>query len=169
MRPTDIAALFDHVYFVRDRILAVADTPGIPFVDPSPPTERDLRATLVHELDVEWSWRIRLAGTDRTAFSADDEDLEAVDFPDVAAIRERWATDEAEMRSWLALLSEADLEGPCRTESSGPGHPFWFHFQHLYSHAIQQFADAAVLLTAAGRSPGELDFLDFVESTDRRG
>ena len=168
MRPPDIAALFDHVYWIRDRILAAADDPAAPFIDPSPPTLRDLRTTLVHELDVEWSWRVRLAGADRTAFSPDDEELVASDFADVAAIRARWTVDEAEMRAWLGTLGETDLDGPCRTESAGPGHPFWFHLHHLYSHAIQQFADAAVLLTAAGRSPGELDFLDFVESTERR-
>jgi uncharacterized damage-inducible protein DinB len=167
MRPPDIAALFDHLYWVRDRTLAAADDPAAPFVDPAPPTLRDLRTILVHELDVEWSWRVRLASAARTAFAPDDDELVATDFPDVAAIRDRWATDEAEMRAWLATLDGAALEGPCRTESSGHGHPFWFHLQHLYSHAIQQFADCAVLLTAAGRSPGELDFLDFVESTDR--
>jgi uncharacterized damage-inducible protein DinB len=169
MSPIDIAALFDHLYWVRERILAAADDPAVPLVDPAAPTLRDLRATLVHELDVEWSWRVRLGGIDRTAFSADDEELVATDFPDLAAIRTRWATDEAEMRAWLATLDGAVLDGPCRTESAGDGHPFWFHLQHIYSHAIQQFTDAAVLLTAAGRSPGELDFLDFVESTDRRG
>ncbi len=169
MHPTDIAALFDHLYWVRDRILAAADDPSAPFADPSPPTLRDLRTTLVHELDVEWSWRVRLAGDDRTAFSPDDEELVATDFPDLASIRSRWAIDEAEMRAWLATLDETALEGPCRTEAAaGSGHPFWFHLQHIYSHAIQQFADGAVLMTAAGRSPGELDFLDFVESTNRR-
>jgi uncharacterized damage-inducible protein DinB len=169
MRPSDIAALFDHLYWVRDRILATADDAAAPFVDPAAPTLRDLRTTLVHELDVEWSWRVRLASPDRTAFSLDDEELVATDFADVDAIRARWATDEADMRAWLATLDEAALEGPCRTESTGAGHPFWFHLQHVYSHAIQQFADAAVLLTAAGRSPGELDFLDFVQSTNRTG
>ena len=168
MGPADIAALFDHLYWVRDRILAAAATPGAPLVDPAPPTIRDLRATLVHELDVEWSWRVRLAAADRTRFSEDDAELVPADFPDVPAIRDRWAADEAAMRGWLATLDEDALVGPCRTETDGPGHPFWFHLQHLYSHAIQQFADCAALLTAAGRSPGELDFLDFVESTDRR-
>jgi uncharacterized damage-inducible protein DinB len=167
MQPTDIAALFDHLYWVRDRILAAADDPAAPFIDPAPPTLRDLRATLVHDLDVEWSWRVRLAASDRTTFGPDDDELVATDFPDVAAIRDRWATDEAEMRAWLGTLDAGVLEGSCRTEASGPGHPFWFHLQHLYSHAIQQFADCAVLLTAAGRSPGELDFLDFVETTGR--
>ena len=168
MTPSEIEALFDHVYWIRDRILAAAADPSVPLVDLSPPTRRDLRATLVHELDVEWSWRVRLAGPDRTAFAADDEELVAADFPDVASIRARWAIDEPDMRAWLGSLAAADLDGPCRTEATGEGHPFWFHLQHLYSHAIQQFADAATILTAAGRSPGELDFLDFVESTDRR-
>ena len=168
MRQTDIAALFDHLYWVRDRILAASDDPAAPLVDVAPATLRDLRSTLVHELDVEWSWRVRLASDDRTAFSPDDEELVASEFPDLASIRDRWATDEAEMRAWLGTLDGSALNEPCQTESSGEGHPFWFHLQHIYSHGIQQFADAAVLLTAAGRSPGELDFLDFVETT-RRG
>jgi uncharacterized damage-inducible protein DinB len=168
MRPTDIAALFDHLYWVRDQILTAADDPAVPFVDPAPPTLRDLRTTLVHELDVEWSWRERLAGPDPTEFSPHDEELVATDFADIAAISDRWATDEAAMRTWLATLDATALEGPCHAEPSGGRHPLWFHLQHIYSHAIQQFADAAVVLTAAGQSPGELDFLQFVEETEAR-
>jgi len=166
MRTTDIAALVDHLYWARDRILAAADDPAVPFIDPAAPTLRDLRTTLVHELDVEWSWRVRLAGPDPTEFSPDDEELVASDFADVAAIRTRWAADETAMRAWLATLDDAALAGPCRAEPGGGRHALWFHLQHLYSHAIQQLADAAVLLTAAGRSPGELDFLQFVEETE---
>jgi DinB family. len=167
VRPADIAALFDHLYWVRDRVLVASDDPAAPFIDQASPTLRDLRTTLVHELDVEWSWRERLAGPDPTSFSADDEDLVATDFANVAAIRDRWATDEAAMRTWLASLDKAALAASCRAEESGGRHPLWFHLQHLYSHAIQQFADAAVVLTAAGRSPGELDFLQFVEDRER--
>jgi hypothetical protein len=57
---------------------------------------------------------------------------------------------------------EGLLEGPCRDEKR-TSHPLWYHFQHLYTHGIQQFADAAVLLSRAGHSPGEIDFLEFVE------
>ena len=163
MTPADVAALFDHLYFVRDRVLAASDDPGAPFVDPAPPTLRDLRSTLVHELDVEWSWRVRLASDDRTRFNEDDEELDPADFDSIEAIRARWQADEAEMRAWLASLTEADLNGPCRTEAGDGRHPFWFHLQHLYSHGLQQLADAATLLTAAGRSPGELDFLEYAE------
>ena len=161
MRPSDIAELFDHLYWMRDRILAAADAPGVPLTTDAHATIRDLRATLVHELDVEWSWRVRLASPDPTEFSADDEELDPTDFETLGQIRSRWADDELEMRRWLATLDDEALNASCRAER-GAAHAFWVHLQHLYTHAIQQFSDCAVALTLAGRSPGELDFLDFV-------
>ena len=161
MRSSDTAALFDHLYWVRDRILAAASHPGVPLTSDAHATIRDLRATLVHELDVEWSWRERLRSPDPTHFVAADEDLDPNDFHGVDAIRARWMADEAEMRAWLATLDDAALEAPCRAERTAD-HPFWTHLQHLYTHGMQQFSDCAVALTLAGRSPGELDYLDFV-------
>jgi uncharacterized damage-inducible protein DinB/N-acetylglutamate synthase-like GNAT family acetyltransferase len=161
MRPDDVAALFGHVYFLRDRVLAAAEDPAVD-LDASASTLRTLKQTLVHELDVEWSWRERLRGPDPTEFSPDDEELDPADFPTVAAIRERWLADERDMHDWLGTLDEGALNGPCRAERDR-SHPLWFHLQHLYSHGLQQLADAATILTAAGRSPGELDFLEYVE------
>lgn len=158
----DARFLIDHLYWMRDRVLARADEPGVALTDPAPVTTRDLRATLVHELDVEWSWRVRLQRDDPTAFSPDDEELDPVDYPTVDAIRERWQQDETEMRAWLAALTDADLAAHCRAERDLE-HPFWHHLQHLYTHGIQQLSDAATLLSRQGHSPGELDFLEFVE------
>jgi uncharacterized damage-inducible protein DinB len=166
MRPSDIAELFDHLYWMRDRILGAADAPGVPLTTEAHATIRDLRSTLIHELDVEWSWRERLSGPDPTEFLADDEELDPNDFRTLDEIRDRWAEDEREMRAWLATLDEAALEGPCPAER-GADHPFWIHLQHLYTHAIQQFSDCAVTLTLAGRSPRDLDFLDFVLERER--
>ena len=167
MNASDVTILFDHLYWVRDRILEASDDPSVPFTDAAPPTIRDLRATLVHELDVQWSWRQRLRSPDRTAFPPDDVELVPDDYPSIAAIREHWRRDEAEMREWVTGLTDADLRAACDAEPRA-GHPFWFHLQHLYSHGLQQFSDAAALLTAAGRSPGELDFLDFALSREPR-
>ena len=163
MQSTDIALLFEHLYFVRDRILAAAREAPDALVDPAAPTIRDLRSTLVHELDVEWSWRERLDGQDPTAFDESVDDLSVDDLPTLDAIEARWRVDEAAMRDWLGRLDDVSLAAPCDAEVPS-AHPRWFHLMHLYSHAIQQFADAAVLLTAAGHSPGELDFLDFAET-----
>jgi uncharacterized damage-inducible protein DinB len=158
----DARFLIDHLYWMRDRVLTRADEPDVALTDPAPPTTRDLRATLVHELDVEWSWRVRVQRDDPTVFSPDDEELDPADFATVEAIRERWQEDEAEMRAWLAGLTDADLAVRCRAERDLE-HPFWHHLQHLYTHGIQQLSDAATLLSMHGHSPGELDFLEFVE------
>lgn len=168
MNENDVRVLFDHLYWLRDRILTAADDPSVPLADPDAPTFRDLRTTLVHELDVEWSWRRRLTATDRLQFPADDAELDPEDFPSIASIQSRWATDEDEMRAWLATLTDEELAGPCRAEKR-TSHPLWYHLQHVYTHALQQFSDAATLLTLADRSPGELDFLEFVGERSRQG
>ena len=54
-----------------------------------------MRATLVHELDVQWSWRERLKGADWDELGPD---LKAEDYPTVEAIAAHWKRDEADMR-----------------------------------------------------------------------
>jgi uncharacterized damage-inducible protein DinB len=165
MQQSEIGLLFDHVYWMRDRMLEAADDPAVPLRDPDPATVRDLQSTLVHELDVEWSWRRRLQQADRTSFSSADLELPADDFPTIASLKSRWDMDEGEMRAWLATLDDAALAGPCGVERDG-SHPLWFHLQHLYTHAMQQFSDAAVLVSLAGRSPGEIGFLEFIRQRE---
>jgi uncharacterized damage-inducible protein DinB len=162
MNRSDVELFFDHLYWMRDRVLHAADDPSIDFATTAASTLRDLRTTLVHELDVEWSWRVRLQRDDPTEFAPDDEELEPKDFPTLATLRDRWTADETEMRAWLASMSDADLATTCRAEPDAT-HPSWFHLQHLYTHGIQQLSDAASILSASARSPGELDFLEFVQ------
>ncbi|HEY3523754.1 MAG TPA: DinB family protein [Candidatus Limnocylindrales bacterium] len=166
MQQSDLLILFGHLYWIRDRILDAADEVDVPLTDPHPVTIRDLRRTLIHELDVEWSWRRRLQQADRTDFPRHDGELDPDDFPTIESIRAWWTTDEAEMRAWLATLSDAELAGPCGVERR-TSHPLWFHLQHVYTHGLQQFSDAATLLTAAQASPGEIDFLEYAAVLQR--
>lgn len=55
--------LIDYMYWVNGRLLDAAE-PLAPaeLAAPTAVTTRDLRATFVHELDVEWSWRLNLQG-----------------------------------------------------------------------------------------------------------
>ncbi len=165
MRISEATILFDHLYWVRDRILEAAKGAGDAFIDPKPVTTRDLRATLVHELDVQWSWRERLKGADWDEWGPDAE-LRAEDYPSIESIAEHWTRDEGEMRAWLASLTDADLNAPpVRDEDR---QPLWCYVMHLISHGSQQFSEAAVLLSRAGHSPGEIGFLEFVLSGERR-
>jgi uncharacterized damage-inducible protein DinB len=167
MRISEATTLIDHLYWTRDLVLdAAARLPQATFTSTDTVTNRDLRGTLVHELDVQWSWRERLKGADWEEWGPDAE-LRAEDYPSVEALREHWARDEADMRAWLASLTDAHLDAPpVRDEDRLP---LWMFVMHLVSHGIQQFSEAAVLLTRAGHSPSEIGFLEFVASMPAEG
>lgn len=166
MRAADATALLDHLDWIRDRLLAAAaGLDDDAFTSTDTVTGRDLRATLVHELDVQWSWRERLKGADWDGWGPDAE-LTAGDYPTVASLAEHWQRDEAVTRAWLAALTDADLDAPPVREEDRE--PLWHYAMHLYAPALQQFSEAAVLLTRAGRSPGDIGFLEFIQATGRR-
>jgi uncharacterized damage-inducible protein DinB len=151
--------MVDFLYWLRDRVLTTSE--GLPperFLITDTINGRDLRATLVHELDVEWSWRERLQGA--THAPGSPTELVPGDYPTVADVAARWRQDEIEMRAWLASLSDAELAADCDVEGK-PGYPLWTFVTHVVVHGVEQFTDAATLLTRAGHSPGNLEFLDY--------
>ncbi|HEV8053676.1 MAG TPA: DinB family protein [Candidatus Limnocylindrales bacterium] len=161
MRKADLLTLFDYMYWATQRILDAAEQLSVDeFVASSSVTTRDLRATLVHELDVEWSWRLNLQGR----LGDDEADLSPDDYPDVAAIREHWSRDEADMRAWLEELSDELLAADVVSGLTDSRRPLWQYLVHIVTHAAQQQADAATLLSLAGRSPGELGFLEYLST-----
>ena len=166
MRTSDATTLFDHLYWVRDAVLrAAAGLDADEFTATDTVTNRDLRATLVHELDVLWRWRERLMGAAWVEWGEDAE-RRGDDYATVEAVAEHWRRDEADMRAWLASLTDADLDAtPVRDEDR---QPLWHYVMHLYSHGLQQFSEGSVLLTRAGQSPGDIGFLEFVQATVRR-
>ena len=89
MRTGDATTLFDHLYWIRDAVLSASERlPPDAFSATDTVTNRDLRSTLVHELDVQWSWRERLKGADWAEWGPDAE-LRADDYPTVASVATR--------------------------------------------------------------------------------
>ena len=169
MRRRDLERLFDYSYWLRDRVLeCAAKLTRAEFLAPSGVTTRDLRGTLVHTLDVEWSWRARLQGKPEEVWK---KDLPLDEFPTAAALIERWRRDEREMRAWLATLDDDKLAeihdlSPNST-TSRKRYPLWYYVFHIHTHTQQQLGDAAVLLTRMRQSPGNLEFLDYADHLHR--
>ena len=161
MRSADLVALFNYLYWIRDRALArAADLAEEAFVDPSTVAYRDLRATLVHELDVERSWRLRLQGEPTDIW---DITLQAADYPDPATLAGHWQRDEAETLIWLAELTEDQL-GAAVTVNGLEGFPLTTYLVHVVMQGIESLSAAAILLHRAGRSMGDVGYLDFVDA-----
>jgi uncharacterized damage-inducible protein DinB len=162
MRLVEISQLFDYMYWVNHRLLtAAARMTTRQFTAHTDVTARDLRATLVHELDVEWSWRLSLQGKTFAELEAEGE-LRADDYPNLEAVRDHWRRDESAMREWLASMTDEHVGAEITPSLSGTALPLWRYLMHIVFHATQQQADAATLLTLAGHSPGEIGYLEWV-------
>ena len=157
MRSAEIQELFGYLYWIRDRVLSAAAEAGPDaFRSKRPGSTRDLRATLVHELDVESSWRGRLSGGEET-------DLDPAAYPTIVAIAEHWQRDEAQMRRWLATLTDEVLAAPPLREPN-QSFPLWYYLVHVVSHGIQELEEAVVLLGPSGHAPHDLGFLDYADT-----
>lgn len=160
MRQSDFATLFDYMYWANSRILTTAARlTDAQFTLPSVIAGRDLRATMVHTLDTECSWRLRLQRRPEEEWS---KSLALSDYRNVAALTDHWKRDEAEMRAWVASLDDDVL---ARNPDDPRAHfPLWYYLLHMVTHSQQHRAESAQLLTQLGRSPGDIDFLDYADS-----
>jgi uncharacterized damage-inducible protein DinB len=119
-----------------------------------------IRATLVHTLAAEQIWRRRcLEGFSPMSL------LREADYPTLEGLRALWAEEEAAMRAGLARLTE---EAPARrvdyrtTNGTPMAETLWHLLAHLVNHGTQHRAEAAVALTALGRSPGDVDLIIYL-------
>jgi uncharacterized damage-inducible protein DinB len=153
--------LFDYSYWATRQLLAkTAEASGDTFRAPADITYRGLRATLVHALDVERSWRLRLQGEPADVY---DAQLQPETFADIASLADFWAEDEMVMREWLGTLEEDRMN---EVVDLGPDDrfPLWTFLLHMITHSTQQRRDAALILERAGHSPPELDFLYYADT-----
>ena len=165
MRATDIKALFDFTYWADRQLLAAAEVAGPgAFTRPVTITYRNLRDTLVHTLDVEASWRRRLRGEPKSSW---DASLMPESYPLVAALAADWARDEAEMRVWLATLTDADLLA-IQDLGDGDRFPLWYYLVHIVTHSEQQRRDAQLVLRDLGHEPPDLEFLYYADTLPAR-
>jgi uncharacterized damage-inducible protein DinB len=133
-----------------------------------------LRATLVHMLDNLWQQRITLQGfyaeplANDAAYDATElHDDTIVTFADLQA---RWQTEQREMWAYLDTLTEETLNGTIRYVIPGKVRVriVWHILFDLVLHSMQHRSEAAALLTDYGQSPGDFDFILFLNDRASR-
>lgn len=169
MRSSEVRQFVAYVRWANRRLLdAAGRLPTGAFASTRGDTTRDLRATLVHELDVEWSWRMVLEGRPEEEWGSAAE-LRPDDFPDVETLAARWDEEDRALGAWVTSLTDDDLAREVTPGLVNQRLPLWCYVLHIVMHGTQQQADAATLLSAAGQSPGEIGFLEFLLEARRPG
>ena len=160
MRIQEMLLLYEYNYWANGRILAAAGQASPEqFVEPARFGFVNLRATVVHTLDAEHSWRMRCQ------HSASTPDMAETDVPTVDLLKQRWHEEEAAMRAYLTTLQDGDLASVVRyTIDTGElrERVLWHCLLHVVNHGTQHRSEAAALLTEYGHSPGDLDFTVFL-------
>ncbi len=131
-----------------------------------------VRDTLVHLMETEffWSgliWRGKAIDIDWEPFEFDPND-----YPDVAAIRARWAGIESDLFAFIDELTPEGENSLARIivwTDVGPTllrRSLWLSMLDVFIHATQHRSEIAMALTRFGQSPGELDLSLYVRENE---
>ena len=167
MNIDDVKTLYDYNYWANDQIFRSAQKvtkEQFEAIESFP--HGGLRGTLRHILNAETAWRSRF---ENATVNRLDEKL----YSTLESLETRRQEEERAMRSYLASLTNEDLAlhygqsewpeqvRPLRGEES----LLWYYLVHVVNHGTQHRSEAAALLTEYGQSPGDLDFVVFLEAT----
>ncbi len=152
MDPADVRYLFAYDRWATEKVLAQLD--GI-----EPDTwgavgvvgDRGLGSILVHMLGAHQRWRLAFEGSEESP-EPENEPL-----PSAADLVSRWT---GELDATDGFLDEVT---PGFLAYVRDGVRVAVMLQHLANHGTQHRSEAALLLTQAGRSPGEIDLIFFAE------
>jgi uncharacterized damage-inducible protein DinB len=152
MRADEIRFLFGYDRWATRRVLATLDglDPDV-WMRTDILGERGLGAILVHHLGASQRWR--------HAFQDIPElpEPEGEPLPTIDQLLERWDTEWATVDAWLPTVTDGFVN---RVHE---GVTMWQFLVHVVNHGTQHRAEAAALLTAEGRSPGELDLVNYAD------
>jgi len=106
-----IREMFDYNYWARDRQFEACEALNQEqFLRPMESSYSSLRDTLAHLVGAEWGWQERWRGRSPSREEY-FRDWGPDRFPTLAAVRERWAGVELQVRDYLAHLTEEPERG----------------------------------------------------------
>lgn len=162
MNKQDVTLLYEYNHWANVKILdAAVNVTSEQFLAPASFPHGGLRGTLVHTLFAEWIWRHRWEGTSPAIR------LKPEDFPTFESLRLRWADEEKLLMTFVDHATDEKLNNRFFYKATD-GTPYerilWQTMLHLVNHGTQHRSEAAALLTGFGHSPGDIDFVYFLDA-----
>jgi len=117
-----------------------------------------VRDTLTHIYGGEWIWLERWHGRAPSGLP------KPADFADLAALRARWQTLEADLNAFVAGLTTEKLNAPLeiRTiDGTRYAQPLWQMMQHLVNHGTYHRGQVTAFLRQLGHKAVPLDLIRF--------
>jgi uncharacterized damage-inducible protein DinB len=119
---------------------------------------RSIRDTLFHICGAEWIWLERWHGRTPTALP------NAADYPNLEAVRRRWAEVERDMHDYVASLTPEDLQRVIHTKTLAGvpfAQPLWQCLQHVANHSTYHRGQITTMLRQLGAKPVGTDLIGF--------
>jgi uncharacterized damage-inducible protein DinB len=154
MLAEEVRFLFAYDRWATRKVLGMLD--GIDhdlWSRPNAVGDRGLGGILVHQLGAAQRWRTGF----QTQGTGEMPLLEKEPLPTVEGLREWWEAEWAVVDAWLPTVTDEFVALVFEAV------PVWVMMVHVVNHGTQHRAEAGALLTAAGRSPGELDLVNYAE------
>jgi len=152
MEVDEVRFLYAYDRWATSRVLSVLDglEPAL-WSGTNVVGERGLGGILVHHLGASQRWRHSFQ---RTGESPEPEEEP---LPSIDELRRRWGEEWMAEDAWLATITDGFVAHVYE------GVPIWQMLVHVVNHGTQHRSEAAALLTAEGRSPGEIDVIFYAE------
>jgi uncharacterized damage-inducible protein DinB len=167
MTKDDIQLLFEYDRWANSRVLQAAATLTVEqFTHDLGGSFHSVRDAILHIITGEWNWLAYWKATSHdSAFLTDlkerRESLFNPDvFPDIAAVRIRWAEVEKELREFVNGVTNEGLDKmlPARNTQISLVHLM----QHLANHSTYHRGQVALMMRQIGAEPVGTDFHVFL-------
>lgn len=158
-----LRSLFDHDRWADDRLLDAAASLTVEQLASRPEgMSQPVLATLGHVAGARVVWLARITAAEPVV------PLDRLGSADFAALRSTFDLARSALTEYVTNVTEAELDRPVEYGGSRGGPvrrtPVAALLFQILEHSVQHRAEVAMAVTAAGYSPGDLDYLTFLNA-----